>query len=563
MNRSYDIPDKVITGLFQKINRTLESSLKNIGQVTFEEDEVDQECPSCYFLAFDDVQKKKFLLRILKLPQENKGMIFKKRLEREYKLLKGLSHDCLQRIICKEEYMFTHNNYSAVLLKRWPMDLRQFKGPWIKTHIKCIIFQVLFGLHSLHSNKFLHRNITPESVKLNKKGQTFLGDFHIPQDMTAFGSLYESLDSVNWSLVENESPEYLLTGVKLPESDIYQVGLLFYRMLKTGLENKDKIAPLSIFYDSCSPRQRDQENARYEENCIKLLKFLGGWSKECQSLYLDFLENQSEHKRTKIKHELKLILLSIFPERNNENGPNKTNRFSASAFREECPPFIQKLQEAIPSKSVDHSFYNDCFDFLKKTMHPNPKKRSSAWELMSLPFFRKFNREFSSFAAARIQKDTLPERDFREETQYLGKRVWFSGEQRHPASIEPQKQPVVSSQQSQIESHGSSFDIYKNCIPNSKSPLSVQSFMQKGNRESSEYILKGANGSHHSSGSSGFSKRQFVEEITKKRKENEDEDDKEEDEESYDEDEDEENSGEEESESEDIERGTKLTQRKK
>lgn len=105
-------------------------------------------------------------------------------------------------------------------------------------HIKNIIFQILSGLHYLHSNKIIHRDIKPSNILISNTGEVKIADFGLAK--TTSKSLTRKVVTL-WY----RAPEVILGSNNYHYNiDLWSVGcilceLLFNRPLFNGMKERD------------------------------------------------------------------------------------------------------------------------------------------------------------------------------------------------------------------------------------------------------------------------------------------------------------------------------------
>ena len=109
-----------------------------------------------------------------------------------------------------------------------------------------IIDQLLGGIALAHSKGYIHRDIKPNNILLNKAGQAKIADFGIAklvggENMTRPGFVLGTTQYM--------APEYLSQGDVSVQTDIYSLGVLLYEMVtgRRPFEFKDPDEPLVSF----------------------------------------------------------------------------------------------------------------------------------------------------------------------------------------------------------------------------------------------------------------------------------------------------------------------------
>ncbi len=100
-----------------------------------------------------------------------------------------------------------------------------------------IIKQILSGIVPLHDNGYLHRDIDPSNIMVTADGKIKLIDFGIAQKVEQLDSVdSQQKDGAFVGKVEYAAPELIEGKVSAQDfsTDIYSVGVLFYRLL-TGV----------------------------------------------------------------------------------------------------------------------------------------------------------------------------------------------------------------------------------------------------------------------------------------------------------------------------------------
>jgi CTD kinase subunit alpha len=56
-------------------------------------------------------------------------------------------------------------------------SIRKSQITYTEAHLKCIVTQILQGLHHIHSNGIIHRDLKPANILLNRLGEVKIIDF--------------------------------------------------------------------------------------------------------------------------------------------------------------------------------------------------------------------------------------------------------------------------------------------------------------------------------------------------------------------------------------------------
>eukprot|EP00357_Protocruzia_adherens_P012446 CAMPEP_0115032222 /NCGR_PEP_ID=MMETSP0216-20121206/39026_1 /TAXON_ID=223996 /ORGANISM="Protocruzia adherens, Strain Boccale" /LENGTH=442 /DNA_ID=CAMNT_0002410073 /DNA_START=27 /DNA_END=1355 /DNA_ORIENTATION=- len=94
-------------------------------------------------------------------------------------------------------------------------------------HIKCLMKQFFEGIHGLHSQKILHRDIKSSNLLLNRHGQLKITDFGLAKFLQNMEHLTPKVVTLWW-----RAPEILLGQEDYGwKSDVWSAGIVFLEML--------------------------------------------------------------------------------------------------------------------------------------------------------------------------------------------------------------------------------------------------------------------------------------------------------------------------------------------
>ncbi|KAL8685067.1 MAG: hypothetical protein Q9224_005982 [Gallowayella concinna] len=177
---------------------------------------------------------------------------------REISLMKELKHD---NIVSLHDVIHTENKLMLVFeymdkdLKKF-MDSRGTGGQLDYATIKSFMYQLLHGIAFCHENRVLHRDLKPQNLLINNKGQLKLADFGLAR---AFGIPVNTFSNEVVTLWYR-APDVLLGSRTYNTSiDIWSAGCIMAEMytgrpLFPGTTNEDQLQ--KIFRLMGTPSER-------------------------------------------------------------------------------------------------------------------------------------------------------------------------------------------------------------------------------------------------------------------------------------------------------------------
>lgn len=177
---------------------------------------------------------------------------------REISLMKELKH---RNIVSLHDVIHTENKLMLVFeymdkdLKKY-MDTHGDRGALPPATIKSFMHQLLLGIEFCHSNRVLHRDLKPQNLLINTKGQLKLADFGLAR---AFGIPVNTFSNEVVTLWYR-APDVLLGSRTYNTSiDIWSAGCIMAEMytgrpLFPGTTNEDQL--LRIFRIMGTPSER-------------------------------------------------------------------------------------------------------------------------------------------------------------------------------------------------------------------------------------------------------------------------------------------------------------------
>ncbi|KAF7619829.1 negative regulator of the PHO system [Aspergillus flavus] len=168
---------------------------------------------------------------------------------REISLMKELQHEnilSLYDVVHTENKLMLVFEYMDKDLKRY-MDTYGNRGQLEPGIIKSFVYQLLRGVAHCHENRILHRDLKPQNLLINTKGQLKLADFGLAR---AFGIPVNTFSNEVVTLWYR-APDVLLGSRSYNTSiDIWSIGCILAEMytgrpLFPGTTNEDQL--LKIF----------------------------------------------------------------------------------------------------------------------------------------------------------------------------------------------------------------------------------------------------------------------------------------------------------------------------
>jgi len=175
---------------------------------------------------------------------------------KEISLLKGLNHPNIVRL-----HDVMHGEKKLTLVFEFlDLDLKKYvdeKGKPTPLVMKSFLFQLLNGIAFCHEHRVLHRDLKPQNLLINKKGELKLADFGLAR---SFGIPVRN-KSHEVVTLWYRAPDVLMGSSKYSSSiDIWSAGCIFAEMatgkpLFPGKNNNDQL--LQIFKVMGTPTEKE------------------------------------------------------------------------------------------------------------------------------------------------------------------------------------------------------------------------------------------------------------------------------------------------------------------
>jgi WD40 repeat protein/serine/threonine protein kinase/nucleoside diphosphate kinase len=161
------------------------------------------------------------------LPEHANHPDFVRRFEAEAQLIARLEHPHIVPL-----YDYWRDPDGAYLVMRWIRggSLAQVlaAGRWNIERATTLLEQIASALHFAHRAGVVHRDIKPDNILIGNDGEAYLTDFGIAQMVGQ--EVNDEHDSISGS-INYIAPEQLRSGIPVPQTDIYALGLVIYEAL--------------------------------------------------------------------------------------------------------------------------------------------------------------------------------------------------------------------------------------------------------------------------------------------------------------------------------------------
>ncbi|XP_028968528.1 cyclin-dependent kinase 16 [Galendromus occidentalis] len=190
---------------------------------------------------------------------------------REVSLLKDLKHN---NIVTLHDVVHTEKSLTLVF-EYLEKDLKQYMedhGNYMTTNnIKIFLFQLLRGLAYCHKRQILHRDLKPQNLLINEKGELKLADFGLARAKSVPIKTFSNEVVTLWY----RPPDVLLGETNYNTSiDMWGVGCIFYEMadgrpLFPGIDVRDQLE--NIFKVLGTPTEERWPGIMENENFLRYM----------------------------------------------------------------------------------------------------------------------------------------------------------------------------------------------------------------------------------------------------------------------------------------------------
>jgi len=190
------------------------------------------------YKVIDRITSKYYAMKIFK-PED--GDVLPENYKREIELLLSVKHENVVKM-----HRFTkYGDRYGLLFDYYEKDLRQhinnfkmMKKKFSLIQIKSIMFQLLCGVNACHENWFMHRDVKPANILIEKGSTIKLCDFGLAR-------LFKSSEMVNFTnpvvTLWYRSPNILCGDTAYDNKvDIWSIGCIFAELINMEVLFKDK-----------------------------------------------------------------------------------------------------------------------------------------------------------------------------------------------------------------------------------------------------------------------------------------------------------------------------------
>ncbi|MBN1196327.1 MAG: serine/threonine protein kinase [Candidatus Aminicenantes bacterium] len=160
------------------------------------------------------------------LTQEDKKFL---RVKREINIARKISDERIIKVFSLESWRGVHFLVMELVSGRSLKTILEEKCPWTWTEFKSIFISILEAAAVLHRNGIVHRDLKPANILIDEKKRIKILDFGLAKeimDMDKTSTVGEIVGSPYYM-----SPEQIRGDTISYASDVYQLGLVLYRVL--------------------------------------------------------------------------------------------------------------------------------------------------------------------------------------------------------------------------------------------------------------------------------------------------------------------------------------------
>jgi len=132
-------------------------------------------------------------------------------------------------------YDFWRDQAGAFLVMRWLRggNLQQILegGHWPLNDVARVVDQIASALEVAHRNGVIHRDLKPANILLDEERNCYLADFGIAKDLAHFTEFSKQEETGMMGSPDYISPEQIKMEEVSPQTDIYNFGLMLYKLL--------------------------------------------------------------------------------------------------------------------------------------------------------------------------------------------------------------------------------------------------------------------------------------------------------------------------------------------
>lgn len=186
------------------------------------------------YRAFQPSVRREVAVKII-LPEFVNNPDFVRRFEAEAQLVAHLEHPYIVPL-----YDYWRDATGAYLVMRWFRggSLQEVldKGHWPIQDAARIVDQICSALAALHRNGVIHRDLKPANILLDEEKNAYLADFGIAKDLLHIADVSLQIEADEeesggfYGSPDYVSPEQIMQAPVTPQSDIYNMGLLLYKL---------------------------------------------------------------------------------------------------------------------------------------------------------------------------------------------------------------------------------------------------------------------------------------------------------------------------------------------